>query len=232
MLPSTNGVEREGVGAGAGGGGGGGGGGGELVEPGLLSQAVAAVSVALKFPVPSTAGEAPSPEQAVAEAAALLVEGRLEEAAEAMERGVKGTRAEGVVRQWGEEVRGRAAVEQAVRVMQAHAGCIAAELRRVKAVLSGTVGGNGEAVGGEVRGRAAVEQAVRVMQAHAGCMAAELRSAVLSLNVGDGGGRSDRGGARWEEVEQALEVMHAPSAAEPSAAECMAAESRNSCVSC
>ncbi|CAI5993160.1 unnamed protein product [Closterium sp. NIES-65] len=183
MLPPANGGEREDVG-GESGGGKGGRGGGELVEPGLLSQAVAAVAVALKFPVPTTPGEAPSPEQALSEATTLLVEGRLEEAAGAMERGVKGTRAEGVVRQWGEEVRGRAAVEQAVRVMQAHAGCMAAELRSSGKFESRR--------GGE--GRAAVEQAVRVMQAHAGCMAAELRSAVVSGAVGGSGDAVGGGG--------------------------------------
>ncbi|GJP46814.1 hypothetical protein CLOM_g6069, partial [Closterium sp. NIES-68] len=125
MLPLTNGGEREGVEEGKGGGGG-----GERVEPGLLSQAVAAVAVALKFSEPSSGGQATTPEQAVSEAASLLMEGRLGEAAGALERGFGGTRAEGVVGQWGEEVRAREAVEQAVRMLQAHAGCMAAELRR------------------------------------------------------------------------------------------------------
>ncbi|CAI7770650.1 unnamed protein product [Closterium sp. NIES-53] len=52
MLPPANGGEREGVGGGTGGGTGGGRGagrgGGEMVEPGLFSQAVAAVAVAFK----------------------------------------------------------------------------------------------------------------------------------------------------------------------------------------
>ena len=67
-------------------------------------------------------------EAALSRAESLLAEGRLNDAAEALEEGVKGTKAEGIVKGWASDARNRAIAEQALEVLQAHSSALAAGL--------------------------------------------------------------------------------------------------------
>ena len=67
-------------------------------------------------------------EAALARAELLPAEGRLSEAAQALEEGVRGTKAEGVAEVWANDARNRAVAEQALEVLQAHSTALAAGL--------------------------------------------------------------------------------------------------------
>ena len=65
----------------------------------------------------------------LARAQSLVQQGNLVEAADELEAGVKGSRAELAASDWAQSVRERVAVEQAARVLQAEAHVLALHLR-------------------------------------------------------------------------------------------------------
>lgn len=100
----------------------------------MLSHAVAKLAYKLKRDEKRAvvALGAPTPRDGISAALAAaelaLINGRLAEAADTLEAAVAGTSAAGVVAQWAAQARARAAANQALRLLQAHATSLAASL--------------------------------------------------------------------------------------------------------
>eukprot|EP00897_Mesotaenium_endlicherianum_P000783 jgi/Mesen1/10705/ME000090S10169 len=102
-----------------------------LIPPeggGVFAHALAKMVAYLKVSERGTSLEGGGADAALARAEALLAAGDLLAAATALELGVAGSKAEAAAAAWAKEARMRAAAEQALCLVRAHATCLAAGL--------------------------------------------------------------------------------------------------------
>ncbi|XP_021275148.1 serine/threonine-protein kinase MRCK beta [Herrania umbratica] len=96
-----------------------------LIPPGgggILTHSLAHIATWLKVKEVDHSGE--GIESVISTVDDYLAEGKLAEAAAALEQGVKGSQAEEIVGDWVERVRNRAITEQALTVLQSYATCV------------------------------------------------------------------------------------------------------------
>ncbi|XP_058096679.1 MICOS complex subunit MIC60, mitochondrial isoform X5 [Magnolia sinica] len=89
---------------------------------GLLTHAVAHIASSLKMSEDDQSGD--GIESVISRVESFLAEGKLAEAADSLEGGVCGTRAEGIISDWVRQARNRAITEQALSLLQSYATSI------------------------------------------------------------------------------------------------------------
>ncbi|MBA0860310.1 hypothetical protein Goshw_016341 [Gossypium schwendimanii] len=96
-----------------------------LIPPGgggILTHCLAHIASWLKVKEVDQSGE--GIESLISRVDKYLAEGKLAEAATALEQGVKGSQAEEIVNDWVKQARNRAITEQALTALQSYATCI------------------------------------------------------------------------------------------------------------
>ncbi|XP_034902221.1 MICOS complex subunit MIC60, mitochondrial [Populus alba] len=96
-----------------------------LIPPGgdgILAHALARVASWLRFKEVDPSGD--GIESIISRVEGFLAEGKLAEAAEALQKGVQGSQAEEMAGDWVRRARNRAIAEQALTVLQSHATCV------------------------------------------------------------------------------------------------------------
>ncbi|KAJ6918863.1 MICOS complex subunit MIC60-like isoform X1 [Populus alba x Populus x berolinensis] len=96
-----------------------------LIPPGgdgILAHALAHVASWLRFKEVDPSGD--GIESIISRVEGFLAEGKLAEAAEALQKGVQGSQAEEMAGDWVRRARNRAIAEQALTVLQSHATCV------------------------------------------------------------------------------------------------------------
>ncbi|KAL9356575.1 hypothetical protein Peur_049828 [Populus x canadensis] len=96
-----------------------------LIPPGgdgILAHALARVASWLRFKEVDPSGD--GIESIISRVEGFLAEGKLAEAADALQKGVQGSRAEEIAGDWVRRARNRAIAEQALTVLQSHATCV------------------------------------------------------------------------------------------------------------
>ncbi|XP_011039557.1 PREDICTED: MICOS complex subunit MIC60-like isoform X2 [Populus euphratica] len=96
-----------------------------LIPPGgdgILAHALAHVASWLRFKEVDPSGD--GIESIISRVEGFLAEGKLAEAADALQKGVQGSQAEEIAGDWVRRARNRAIAEQALTVLQSHATCV------------------------------------------------------------------------------------------------------------